>query len=95
MAKEFKKPQSPLEIDETYIYPLTYHDQVILPSGARWDGVLTSVNGKTGNITLTASDVGAAPVQHTHTQYFETSKIIYSTTEPIGSQGMIWFKPAE
>ena len=95
MANEFFKPQSPLELDGNYIYPLTYHDQVILPSGNRWDGIPTVVNGKSGNITLNATDVGAAPATHNHTQYFETSKIVYSTTEPAGSAGMIWFKPAE
>lgn len=67
MANEFKKPQSPLMIDDTYIYPLTYHDQIILPNGGRWDGVPTTVNGKSGTINLTASDVNAAPATHSHT----------------------------
>lgn len=50
-----------------------------------------------GDISLNASDVGAAEKEHYHTQYFENSKIIYhdSDIEPAGSQGMIWFKPAK
>lgn len=32
------KPQSPIEKGEHYIYPLTTHDQVILPDGSRWSG---------------------------------------------------------
>ena len=85
MANNFYKPQSPLELDGNYIYPLTYHDQVILPDGARWDG----------KINVSPADIGAAPVNHTHPQYFETAKIVFSEVEPAGSQGMIWFKPAE
>ena len=56
-----------------------------------------TINSKTLNsdISLNANDVGAAEKEHYHTQYFETSKIIYSDNEPNGSQGMIWFKPTE
>lgn len=56
---------------------------------------VTKVNDKTGNVTLSYGDVGAAPATHSHPEYQATSSMVYSTTEPAGSQGMIWFKPAE
>lgn len=57
---------------------------------------VTKVNNKTGAVSLTYSDVGAAPSEHNHdNMYQKTSNIVYSSTEPAGSQGMIWFKPAE
>lgn len=99
MAGLFYKPQSPIMYLGDYIYPLTYYDQIILPDGTRWNGILAnsvlSVNGKTGAITLTANDVGAAASSHTHSQYFETSNFIFSATEPTGTAGQFWLKPAE
>ena len=57
---------------------------------------VTKVNNKVGNVTLTYSDVQAAPAEHTHPEYQSTSGIVFSDTEPTnGSAGMIWFKPAE
>lgn len=57
---------------------------------------VTTVNNKTGAVNLTYSDVNAAKSDHNHDNtYQKTSNIVYSTTEPAGSQGMIWFKPAE
>ena len=44
-----------------------------IESGAQRNTV-TSVNGKTGAVTLTASDVGASPTGHTHTFAEITSK---------------------
>ena len=38
MADIYLKPQSPLEIEGKYIYPLTYYDQIVMPDGKRWDG---------------------------------------------------------
>lgn len=56
----YLKPQSPIKKDADYIYPLTTYDQIIMPDGSsRWDGKnVKSVNGKTGDITLTTSDIG-------------------------------------
>lgn len=76
MAGQFYKPQSPLELDGNYIYPLTYFDQIILPNGGRWNGTFAEAN-------------------HEHTNYMKISNIVYSDTEPSGSKGMIWLKPAE
>lgn len=76
MAGQFYKPQSPLELDGNYIYPLTYFDQIILPNGGRWSGTFAEAN-------------------HEHTNYMKISNIVYSDTEPSGSKGMIWLKPAE
>lgn len=57
---------------------------------------VTKVNNKTGAVSLTYSDVNAAKSDHNHDSvYQKTSNIVYSSTEPTGSQGMIWFKPAE
>lgn len=57
---------------------------------------VTKVNNKTGAVSLTYSDVGAASSGHNHDNiYQKISNIVYSSTEPAGSQGMIWFKPAE
>lgn len=60
------KPQSPLTHGENFIYPITTHDQIVLPDGSRWDGVsnkVSSVNGKEGAVVLTAQDVGAASIK--------------------------------
>lgn len=60
------KPQSPLTHGENFIYPITTHDQIVLPDGNRWDGVsnkVSSVNGKEGAVVLTAQDVGATRVR--------------------------------
>lgn len=57
------KPQSPLTHGENFIYPITTHDQIVLPDGSRWDGVsnkISSVNGKVGAVELDATDIGAA-----------------------------------
>lgn len=66
---EYLKPNSPIKYDsDTFIYPLTYFDQIIMSDGSRWDGKggVTSVNGLTGDVTLTASLVGAAASSHSH-----------------------------
>ena len=34
------KPQSPLKLGEDYIYPLTTYDQILMPDGSRWEGLL-------------------------------------------------------
>ena len=98
MSEIVLKPKIPISQDGTYYYPLTSYDQIIMPDGNEWNGKITINNqepSSSGNFTINASNIGAAPAEHSHTQYFETSKIIYSSTEPVGSQGMIWFKPAE
>lgn len=85
MAETVYKAKMPFKQEGKYYYPITSYDQIITPDGGRW-------SGKT---SYTAADVGAAAKEHTHSQYFLTSNIIYSTTEPSGSAGMIWLKPAE
>lgn len=45
------------------------------------------------NLGITPANIGAAATAHTHSNYLETSKIIYSSTEPTGVAGAIWFKP--
>lgn len=75
----YLKPQSPITNGEDHIYPLTTYDQVIMPDGSRWNGSsgVTSVCGKTGAVSLSASDVG----------------IVYTTgSEPSKIAGMIWLK---
>ena len=64
----YVKPQSPIKNGDDNIYPLTTYDQIIMSDNSRWDGDVgvKSVNRKTGNVTLTASDVGAAAASHTH-----------------------------
>ena len=64
----YVKPQSPIKNGDDNIYPLTTYDQIIMSDNSRWDGDVgvKSVNRKTGNVTLTASDVGAATSEHTH-----------------------------
>ena len=57
MAKEYKKPQSPLEQRGTYIYPLTTDDQVILADGRR----LGNENG----LNINADDVDALSIDIT------------------------------
>ena len=34
------KPQSPLKLGEDHIYPLTTYDQILMPDGSRWEGIL-------------------------------------------------------
>lgn len=68
----YLKPQSPIKNGEDHVYPLTTYDQIIMSDGSRWDGVVSdvtavsAVNGQTGNVTLKASDVGAAAASHSH-----------------------------
>lgn len=38
------KPQSPLKLGEDYIYPLTTYDQILMPDGSRWEGILDTGN---------------------------------------------------
>lgn len=64
---------------------------------------VTSVNGKTGAITLLASDVGALPNTYvapvtsingkTGAVTLSIPNIVYSATQPTGSEGMIWLEP--
>lgn len=62
-----------------------------------------SVNGKTGAITLSASDIGALPNTYvapvtsvngkTGAVTISIPNIVYSYSQPTGSEGMIWLKP--
>lgn len=75
----YLKPQSPITNGEDHLYPLTTYDQIIMPDESRWNGSsdVTSVCGKTGAVSLSASDVG----------------IVYTTDpelEPPKVKGMIW-----
>lgn len=38
---ECVKPQSPILFRGLGISPLTYHDQIIMPDGSRWDGTIS------------------------------------------------------
>lgn len=38
------KPQSPLKLGEDHIYPLTTYDQILMPDGSRWEGLLDTGN---------------------------------------------------
>lgn len=51
--------------------------------------------GGTGanNAESARNNLGAAAANHTHSNYLETSKIIYSSTQPTGVSGAIWLKP--
>ena len=49
----YLKPQSPLEFQENYIYPLTTFDQIILPDGNRWNGGIQSVEHVTTLVPVT------------------------------------------
>lgn len=51
--------------------------------------------GGTGanNADKARQNLGAAAANHTHSEYLETSKIIYSSTQPTGVSGAIWLKP--
>ena len=45
--------------------------------------------------TISTALSGYSPVGHTHSQYLEASKIVYSESEPSSPvSGMIWLKPA-
>lgn len=64
---------------------------------------VTSVNRKTGAITLSASDVGAMPNTYiapvtsvngkTGAVTISIPNIVYSPSQPTGSEGMIWLQP--
>ena len=64
-----------------------------------------SVNGKTGAITLSSSDIGALPNTYvapvtsvngkTGAVTLSIPNIIFSDTEPAGSEGMIWLQRAD
>lgn len=45
----YVKPQSPIKKGEDFVYPLTTHDQIILPDGSRWDG------GTVAHVSYTAT----------------------------------------
>lgn len=47
-----------------------------------------------GAATTSHTHSGYASSNHTHSNYLLTSKIVYSSSQPSGSSGMIWFKPA-
>ena len=75
----YLKPQSPIKNGEDHIYPLTTYDQIILEDGSRWNGeAVESINGKTGVVNLTYSDVNAASVSHTHDGTYTTSNLTFS-----------------
>lgn len=40
MAEEVIKPQSPIKSGSVGIFPLTTFDQIIMPNGARWNGIV-------------------------------------------------------
>lgn len=50
----YYKPQSPIKNGEDYIYPLTVHDQIIMPDGNRWDGKTFDETIVVNNVTTTA-----------------------------------------
>ena len=62
-----------------------------------------SVNGKTGAITLSASDIKALPDTYappvtsvngkTGAVTLSIPNIVYSSSQPTGSEGMIWLQP--
>ena len=51
MADIYLKPQSPLEIEGKYIYPITYYDQIVMPDGKRWDGKTSESQSQTLKLT--------------------------------------------
>lgn len=68
--KTVYKNVKPLKQGDIYFFPLTTYDQILMPDGKPWDGIVTggnnasavlSVNTKTGVVTLDASDVHARP----------------------------------
>lgn len=63
----------------------------------------TSAAGAREKLEITPANIGAAAASHTHSNYassnhthsnyLQTSKIVYSSSQPSGSSGMIWLKP--
>ena len=45
MSEKVYKLNSPIKQDNILYYPLTTYDQIIMPSGGRWDGVVASGSG--------------------------------------------------
>lgn len=43
---EYLKPQSPIQLNDNYIYPLTTIDQVIMPDGDRLNVTIDNLNKK-------------------------------------------------
>lgn len=65
---EFFKPQSPLNKDGVYFYPLTTEDQVIMDDGSRLSSTLEDIKDKVNNIDFSNLDLeGKSDVGHTHT----------------------------
>ena len=64
---------------------------------------VTSVNDKTGAVKLSASDIGALPSTYiapvtsvngkTGAVTISIPNIVYSSSQPKGSEGMIWLRP--
>lgn len=52
---------------------------------------ITPANIGAATASHTHSDYAAA--SHTHSNYLLSSKIVYSSSQPSGSSGMIWLKP--
>lgn len=55
----YLKPQSPLKQGEDYIYPVTTYDQVITPTGERWNGTIvraTDTEPEDAEIWIDTSD---------------------------------------
>ena len=40
MADKITKPQSPIMNGDEGVYPLTTYDQIIMPNGSRWNGIV-------------------------------------------------------
>lgn len=63
---EFFKPQSPLNKDGVYFYPLTTEDQVIMDDGSRLSSTLEDIKDKVDNIDFSNLDLeGVAYVGET------------------------------
>ena len=54
---EFFKPQSPLNKDGVYFYPLTTEDQVIMDDGSRLSSTLEDIKDKVDNIDFSNLDL--------------------------------------
>ena len=48
-------------------------------------GAVSSVNGKTGDVVLTAADVGAAEKEHTHNEYYTKEETNNAITRALNS----------
>lgn len=90
MAIEVKKYVTPIMNNgEPCTFP-TFADQVIKEDGTPLEyngkinispdeiGAVSSVNGESGDVMLTADEVGASEITHTHAGMYTTSNLIFS-----------------